>query len=132
MTSDDSNIHQYKIEELEQSRFLKLDAAAIDALNIEAPQETINIVNTSTPNSIHMLMDKCRTPQGHRLMAQWVRRPLRDLALIKERHDIVDILLKNQDLRSALSEEHLKQIPDLEQLSKKLTRKKARLQDCFR
>ena len=77
-------------------------------------------------------MDKCRTPQGHRLLAQWVRQPLKDLSLIKERHDIVEALVNDNELRSNLSEDHLRRIPDLQMLAKKLARKKATLQDLYK
>nr|XP_050846789.1 DNA mismatch repair protein Msh2 isoform X1 [Vespula vulgaris] len=132
LTSDEGNIHQFSIEQIKQSRYLKLDTAAIKALNIEPRIDVSSNLNGNVPASILTLLDKCRTSQGHRLIAQWIRQPLKDLALIKERHDIVEILVKNNELRSALSEDHLRRIPDLQQLAKKLCRKKAHLQDCYK
>nr|ATL75347.1 mutS-like protein 2 [Diachasma muliebre] len=131
LTSDASSIGQFSVKQLERSRYLKLDAAVIKALNIDPPPGSSTIVGGAV-TSVLGLLDRCRTPQGHRLIAQWVRQPLKDLALIKERHDIVEQLVKDSDLRSALSEDHLRRIPDLEQLSKKLTRKNAGLQDCYK
>lgn len=109
-----------------------MDTAAIKALNIEPRLDASSNLSGNVPTSILTLLDKCRTPQGHRLIAQWIRQPLRDLALIKERHDIVEVLVKNNELRSALSEDHLRRIPDLQQLAKKLSKKKAHLQDCYK
>ncbi|XP_063990837.1 DNA mismatch repair protein Msh2 isoform X2 [Diachasmimorpha longicaudata] len=131
LTSDASSIGQFSVKHLERSRYLKLDSAVIKALNIDPPPGSSGLVGGAV-TSVLALLDKCRTPQGHRLIAQWVRQPLKDLALIKERHDIVEQLVKDSDLRSALSEDHLRRIPDLEQLSKKLTRKNAGLQDCYK
>lgn len=132
LTSDEGNINQFKIKQLEQSRYVRLDAAAVRALSIEPRSDIPSGPNTGAPNSILNLLDRCRTPQGHRLMAQWIRQPLRDFALIKERHDIVETLVKDNELRSSLMEDHLRRIPDLQQLAKKLAKKKATLQDCCR
>lgn len=78
------------------------------------------------------ILDKCRTSQGHRLLAQWIRQPLKDLCLIKERHDIVETLVNDNELRTNLSEDHLRRIPDLQVLAKKLARKKSTLQDLYK
>lgn len=114
---------------MEQSRYIRLDSAAIKALNIEPRTDS---QNPNASASILTLLDKCRTPQGHRLLAQWIRQPLRDLALIKERHDIVEVLFKDSDLRTSLSDDYLRRVPDLQSLAKKLARKKGSLQDVYK
>jgi len=125
-------MNQFKLNQIEQSRYIRLDSAAIKALNIEPHTDTIPTLHGNTVASILTLLDKCRTAQGHRLIAQWVRQPLKDLSLIKERHDIVELLVNNNELRSTLSDDYLKRIPDLQQLAKKLARKKLTLQDCYK
>lgn len=132
LTSDEGNLNQFSIDQIKQSRYLKLDSAAIKALNIEPRIDTSCVLNGNAPTSILNLLDKCRTPQGHRLLAQWIRQPLKDLSLIKERHDIVEALVNDNELRSNLNEDHLRRIPDLQVLAKKLARKKATLQDCYK
>lgn len=67
-----------------------------------------------------------------RLLAQWVKQPLRDLASITERHDIVEILTLETELRQSLHEDHLRRMPDLQALARRLQRKKASMQDCYR
>lgn len=131
LTSDEGNLNEFTIDQIKESRYLKLDSAAIKALNIE-PRADTSTLNGNAPTSILGLLDKCRTPQGHRLLAQWVRQPLKDLSLIKERHDIVEILVNDNELRSNLSEDHLRRIPDLQVLAKKLARKKATIQDLYK
>ena len=131
LTSDEGNLNQFSINQIEQSRYLKLDAAAMKALNIE-PRVDTSALNGTAPTNILRLLDKCRTPQGHRLLAQWVRQPLKDLSLIRERHDIVESLVNDNELRSNLNEDHLRRVPDLQVLAKKLARKKATLQDCYK
>lgn len=125
-------MNQFTLNQVEQSRYIRLDSAAIKALNIEPRADTISNLYGNPVASVLTLLDKCRTAQGHRLIAQWVRQPLRDLSLIKERHDIVELLVKNNELRSALSEDYLRRVPDLQQLAKKLARKKSALQDCYK
>ncbi|CAK9806196.1 DNA mismatch repair protein Msh2 [Anthophora quadrimaculata] len=132
LTSDEGNLNQFSIDQIKQSRYLKLDSAAIKALNIEPRVDNHSIISGNAPTSILTLLDKCRTSQGHRLLAQWVRQPLKDLSLIKERHDIVEALVNDNELRSNLSEDHLRRVPDLQVLAKKLARKKATLQDCYK
>ncbi|XP_044597120.1 DNA mismatch repair protein Msh2 isoform X2 [Cotesia glomerata] len=132
LLSDEGNLGQYKIEDLKQYHFLKLDSAAIRALNIDPPPEYRLGGNRGAATSIHELLDKCKTPQGHRLLSLWLKQPLQDLAHIKERHDIVEYFVNNSSVRSEVSNEYLRQIPDLEQLVKKLLRKKARLRDVYK
>ncbi|XP_020288290.1 DNA mismatch repair protein Msh2 [Pseudomyrmex gracilis] len=132
LTSDEGNMNQFSLNQVEQSRYIRLDSAAIKALNIEPTVDVASNLHGNPVGSILTLLDKCRTPQGHRLIAQWVRQPLRDLSLIKERHDIVELFVKNNELRSVLSDDYLRRIPDLQQLAKKLARKKSALQDCYK
>jgi hypothetical protein len=67
-----------------------------------------------------------------RLLAQWLKQPLRDRHAIGERQDVVQVILQDTAMRQALRDEHLRRIPDLQALSKKLGRKKSGLQDCYR
>ncbi|XP_014219551.1 DNA mismatch repair protein Msh2 [Copidosoma floridanum] len=129
----EGNENQYSLDEIERSRYVRLDTAAIKALNVEPRTESLSAYGAgSAHSSVLGILDKCRTPQGRRLLAQWIRQPLRDLALINERHDIVATLFDNSDLRTELGEEHLRRVPDLQQLAKKLGRKKAGLQECYK
>lgn len=66
------------------------------------------------------------------LLSQWVRQPLRDLAAITERHDVVELLVNDTELRQALSQDHLRRVPDLQNLARRLLRRKANMQDCYR
>ncbi|XP_050447674.1 DNA mismatch repair protein Msh2 isoform X2 [Cataglyphis hispanica] len=132
LTSDEGHMNQFSLKQMELSRYIRLDSAAIKALNIEPQIDGASNLHGNPAASVLTLLDKCRTAQGHRLIAQWVRQPLRDLSLIKERHDIVELLVQNNELRSVLNDDYLKRIPDLQQLAKKLARKKSALQDCYK
>ncbi|XP_014279145.1 DNA mismatch repair protein Msh2 [Halyomorpha halys] len=128
LTSDADSFGQFVMKTLEHEQFVHLDSAAMSALNITA--------NSAAPQSashtILALLDKCRTSHGHRLIGQWIKQPLKDLNLISERHNIVELLVNETVLRQALYEEHLVKIPDFQLLSKKLLKKRATLQDCYR
>lgn len=80
---------------------------------------------------VHSLLDEVCVALC-RLLAQWLKQPLRDRHAIAERHDVVQVILQDTTMRQALRDEHLRRIPDLQALSKKLGRKKAGLQDCYR
>lgn len=67
-----------------------------------------------------------------RLLTQWIRQPLRDLNKINERLNIVETLVTDTDTRQQLFDQHLRTIPDLQALMRKIQRKKANLQDCYR
>lgn len=63
--------------------------------------------------SILGVLDRCRTPQGHRLMAQWIKQPLRNMDTIKDRHDIVECFVDASSGRQELYDDYLKNIPDV-------------------
>lgn len=95
------------------SRFVHLDAAAVSALNLlPKPGTAIN-----TPaykwQSVLGVLDRCQTPQGHRLMSQWIKQPLRNEELIKDRHNIVQCFVDASTARAELYDEHLKRLPDV-------------------
>lgn len=131
LCTDSDNFGQFTIETMDHGRFVHLDTAAVNALSIC----NNNNNNTNTQNSnrtLSSLLDRCRTSHGHRLLNQWVKQPLKDINIISERHDIVEVLLNETLLRQSLYDEHLRKIPDFQVLSKKVQRKKANMQDCYR
>ncbi|XP_055379270.1 DNA mismatch repair protein spellchecker 1 [Condylostylus longicornis] len=132
LTEDAGNVGNYEIKQMDFNRFVRLDAAAIAALNI-LPQPGSN---PSSPayhwQSVLGVLDYCCTPQGHRLMAQWIKQPLRNEATLKDRHDIVECLLDSRNSLNELHDDYLKRLPDIQMAARKLLRKKATLQDVFR
>lgn len=132
LVNDGTNFGNFTLKLLNLNRFVHLDAAAISALNL-LPDTSIQPGSLSAKvGSVLGVLDRCRTPQGHRLMAQWVKQPLRNEAVIKDRLDIVECLINGSSTRIDLYEDYLKRIPDILQLAKKLMRKKASLQDVYK
>lgn len=132
LTKDSSNDRQFQLKLLNHNRFVHMDAAAVKALNIFPKPGTTMSSSMLKKNSVLGVLDRCRTPQGHRLMEQWLKQPLRNYDIIKERHDIVECFIANSDIHAELRDSHLKRLPDILITVKKLFRKKASLRDIFR
>ncbi|XP_066146895.1 DNA mismatch repair protein Msh2 [Euwallacea fornicatus] len=137
LTGSETNFNQYRLKTVDAHRHVRIDNAALYALNI-LPKPTFNsegapvFTASGKAYSLIGILNHCATPQGKRLLEQWIKQPLKDVNIIKERLDIVECLVHNLELQSAISKEALKRIPDLMLLSKKLSGEKAKLQDCYR
>lgn len=93
--------------------FVHLDAAAVAALNL-LPKPGTSITSPAYRwQSILGVVDRCFTAQGHRLMAQWVKQPLRSQEMIKDRHDIVQCFIDATSTREELCNDYMKKIPDI-------------------
>ncbi|MXX75148.1 MAG: DNA mismatch repair protein MutS [Holophagales bacterium] len=65
------------------------------------------------------VLDLTRTGPGARALRRWLSRPLRDAGALRERHDAVDVLLRNIPLRESLRS-RFKGMADLERLTSRL------------
>lgn len=61
------------------------------------------------------VMDQTLTPMGSRLLRRWILMPLKEKEAIEERLNVVDVLVRDAELRQALAG-HIKTIGDLERL----------------
>lgn len=73
LLSDRCNHGQYKMVLMNLNRFVHLDAAAVSALNLLPKPGTAINSPAYKWQSILGVLDRCQTPQGHRLMAQWIK-----------------------------------------------------------
>ncbi|KAI8911820.1 DNA mismatch repair protein MutS [Gorgonomyces haynaldii] len=119
---DETNHHGYTLQKA-NLQFMKLDAAAVLALNLKAlPRDG----NNKTMN-LFGLLDQCKTQQGSRLLSQWIRQPLLDIRQIEHRLDLVNLFFQADAFRQALQS-----FPDLHRLGKRFLKKSANLQDVIR
>lgn len=124
---DPSNFGQYQLYQHDLTQFMKLDAAALKALNLmPGPRDGAKTM------SIYGVLNHCKTPVGSRLLAQWLKQPLMSKTEIEKRQQLVEAFVTDTELRQTMQEEHLRSVPDLYRLSKRFQRRKASLEDVVR
>ncbi|KAM0326938.1 hypothetical protein ACHAQA_006058 [Verticillium albo-atrum] len=124
---DPSNFGQYQLYQHDLAQFMKLDAAALKALNLmPGPRDGAKSM------SVYGLLNHCKTPIGSRLLSQWLKQPLMSREDIEKRQQLVEAFVSDTELRQTMQEEHLRSVPDLYRLAKRFQRKKANLEDVVR
>ncbi|KAL3310647.1 MutS-like protein, partial [Cichlidogyrus casuarinus] len=135
LKTDSSLDRCFTLKRLYLDLYMKLDGSAIKALHLLPSPEDM-----SKSHSLYGVLNRCRTPQGQRLLAQWTRQPLTDpikiskfriclCQWIDERLDLVETILGSLDIQQGLHDDFLRRMPDLQKLARKLQRRKASLQE---
>ena len=116
----------YTIEHGHLSQYVRLDTAAMTALNLLPTKGDQNKFC-----SVFGVLDHCKTPMGRRLLERWLRQPLTDLDAITKRQNVVEFLVDDSELRDDLIQEKLKGIADIEAVIRKLKSSRSELKDLW-
>eukprot|EP00754_Rhynchopus_humris_P041596 Rhum_TRINITY_DN25150_c0_g1::Rhum_TRINITY_DN25150_c0_g1_i1::g.181298::m.181298/K08735/MSH2; DNA mismatch repair protein MSH2 len=130
LSGDSCNENQFSLRKEDLSKYLKLDCAAIRALNIF--DDEMDAGASRHKGSLYAYLDNCATPMGKRLLKLWLMQPLLNLEELTRRQDIVEVFTEDVMLRDALRTAVLGQVPDLDKILKKVQRQRATLADCMK
>ncbi|XP_062158477.1 DNA mismatch repair protein MSH2-like [Alnus glutinosa] len=120
---DESNYGNYTICRYNLDSYMRLDFAAMRALNVLESKTDAN-----KNFSLFGLMNRtCTAGMGKRLLHMWLKQPLLDVKEINSRLDLVQAFVEDAALRQDLRQ-HLKRISDVERLMHNLEKKRAGLQ----
>ncbi|XP_027368588.1 DNA mismatch repair protein MSH5 [Abrus precatorius] len=109
------------VAEISLNNFLKLDAAAHEALQIfqtDKHPSHMGIGRAKEGFSVFGMMNKCVTPMGRRLLRNWFLRPILDLEVLNYRLNSISFFLCSEDIVASLRET-LKSVKDIPHLLKK-------------
>ncbi|KAJ8093587.1 MSH2 protein [Marasmius tenuissimus] len=130
LLSDPANHKSFRIRTHDLSQYMRLDASALRALNLtEAPG---NAGTTTRNTTLLGLLNKCKTAQGTRLLATWLKQPLVNLHEIHKRQDLVEVFVVETNSRRTLQDDFMKLMPDLHRLSKRFQKGQSSLEDVVR
>ncbi|MBR5653917.1 MAG: DNA mismatch repair protein MutS [Prevotella sp.] len=100
--------HITTLSRIEEDKYVRLDKFTIRSLELLSPMQDDGA-------SLLDVVDKTVTPIGGRMLKRWMVFPLKDLKMIKERHDVVEYFFREPDLRQCIAEQ-LEHISDLERI----------------
>ncbi|MTI22398.1 DNA mismatch repair protein MutS [Fulvivirga sp. RKSG066] len=104
--------HIASISRIDEEKYVWLDKFTIRNLELIYPQQDGGV-------PLIDILDRTVTPMGARLLKKWVVLPLKETAVIAERHEIVDTFHQDNELLDEV-QNSLKQIGDVERLISKV------------
>ena len=98
------------------SRIAEDDYVWMDKFTIR----NLELYNSTNNNAVTLInvIDKTISPMGGRLLKRWLALPLKNVEKIKQRHEVVDFLTKENTVLQKI-QNHIKHIGDLERLISK-------------
>lgn len=123
LLADEYNYGHYNIRRYNLDRYMRLDSAAMKALNVLESKTDAN----KNFSLFGLLNRTCTAGMGKRLLHMWLKQPLLDVKEISSRLDLVQAFVEDTILRQDLRQ-HLKRISDIERLMHNLEKKRAGLQ----
>ncbi|KAG5682177.1 hypothetical protein PVAND_011545 [Polypedilum vanderplanki] len=132
ITKDESNDNKFSISNLNFNQFVRLDTAAFSALNLFPSSESNSRSSNYKTQSVVGVLDCCKTNQGKRLLRQWIKQPLKNINMIRQRLDVVQCFVENKEVQFILHNQYLNILPDVLLLTNKLLRKRGSLSDVYK
>lgn len=123
---DVSNQRAFYLRRIVPSTYMKLDSAAIEALNLVSKKPE---PRGSLPTSVFSWLNRCHTGMGSRAMRQWLLQPLRSADDINQRLTMVELFVENPILRDMFIAQVLRRCGDMDRLNRKLQRRSLALKD---
>lgn len=119
--------HITAVSRIEEERYVWLDRFTI---------RNLELVGTGFEGGVSLIsiLDKTTTPMGSRMLKNWMLLPLKEIAPVKERQDVVEKLVVDDGLLESILSE-LKPIGDLERLISKVAARRVtprELQQLYR
>lgn len=122
LLADESNYGNYAIQTYSLDSYMRLDSAAMRALNVLESKTDAN-----KNFSLFGLMNRtCTAGMGKRLLHRWLKQPLLDINEINSRLDLVQAFVEDTELRQDLRQ-HLRRIADIERLTFSLEKRRVGL-----
>lgn len=104
--------HITSLSRIEEDKYVRLDRFTIRSLELVAPMQ-------EDGSSLLNVIDRTVTAMGGRMLRRWLVFPLKDVAPINERLDIVDYFFQKPEFRQ-LIDEQLHCVGDLERIISKV------------
>jgi len=112
LTQHHQTKHIVTLSRIEEDKYVWLDRFTIRNL------ELFNSINEGAKTLVQVI-DKTISPMGARLLKRWIALPLKEIAAINNRQNVVEYLVKDESLKENL-EEHIRQVGDLERIISKV------------
>ncbi|WP_276909631.1 DNA mismatch repair protein MutS [Hallella colorans] len=112
ITQHTSINHITSLQRIEEEKYVRLDKFTIRSLELLGAMQ-------DEGRSLLSVVDHTVTPMGGRLLRRWMVFPLRDVALITDRQDIVEYFFRQPDFRQVVDEQ-LHRVGDLERIISKV------------
>jgi len=111
-TNHNRTAHITSISRMDEDTFMWLDGFTV---------RNLELFSSPHPQALTLfeVINQTSTPMGARMLKRWLSLPLKNLSQIKERHQVVEILIQQQGFAQTL-QDTLKQISDLERLIAKV------------
>jgi len=112
LTQHHQTKHIVNLSRIEEEKYVWLDRFTIRNL------ELFSSINEGAKTLVQVI-DKTISPMGARLLKRWIALPLKEIAAINNRLNVVEYFTKDDELRENLKS-HIREVGDLERLISKV------------